>query len=255
MLEDWKQHIEESQYNELVNFVQLTLCGVPLKDQLLIIYGGPSTGKSKLFENIKKIIGEENTDYAPNYAKCKISNELTKKLLVFKCEKSCNITGTIKQIVSRQPMRYKKLYNKEMMVVPTCNVILIISSLDDLDYGLVRRAKLVHLTKVFTSPKPCITSGFKSHNNPFATTNIANSSVTQSSNTTNLFGAIFSKQATPFTFENVSPSTGFGFGNTVGVNSTNITTQEDTKKRPLEPTHDSNETNPNKKQATETNNT
>lgn len=146
MLSSWKSLIEENQFNDLINFVKSSKEGVPLLNQFLIIYGDHSFENRSLCYDIMKIV--ENSSFVLDGHKLE-DERLFNKLIAINVRNNRNlskVSGMIKSIVSRDSVEYK---NKSYLnyLKATCNVVLVADSLDEFDHGLIRRAKLVHVTK------------------------------------------------------------------------------------------------------------
>lgn len=156
MLENWKQYMDENAHLELIKFVQASIDCLVLKDQFLVIYGNCNIDKSNLINEIVNLVGKHNVlqfNFNGSYNFPNPKNLENKKVLLIKNNNISQfdsdkhkLSSYIKNVICVERQIHKKIYGNEIFY--SSNVIVETSSLDGLNGGSYRRAKIIHLKQI-----------------------------------------------------------------------------------------------------------
>jgi hypothetical protein len=153
MLNNWKENFSKEDYEELIKFIELSQKSIPLHSKFLIICGNDNIKKFQLCEDIKETM-EGDLGYLTIDRKNSmndllvISQNIIKKISVYNSENYNNFipNSIIKTILYREKMQYRALY-VDKQIVPVCNIIMTVNSVDSLEPAILSRAIVIHLSK------------------------------------------------------------------------------------------------------------
>ena len=159
MLQNWSAFIDPVEFNNLTDFVNQVKNGNILVNKFCVINGDSCTGKTTLLNDIINEIGQNecvNFHFLTTNQEFE-NNKLEKKLIFFNQtfdqtnDNECQSSAMIKEIISRQKYFSRKILydSKTEPFIPTANIIIISSSLNTIDDGLLKRAIIINLTHKF----------------------------------------------------------------------------------------------------------
>jgi phage/plasmid-associated DNA primase len=154
MLDNWAKYFDPNEFNELTSFVNDCMNGISRHNEFLVFVGSGNNGKTTLLNEIINLIGPANCEYTPSHGSY---FNMDKKMLCISDVDNNDVnkcSAFIKQIVSRNPITYKKPHHQAETHVPVSNIILIGNTIDNFDYGLIKRAKIIHFNHVFNHHDP-----------------------------------------------------------------------------------------------------
>ncbi len=135
---NWKQYLNNIDYEFLMNFVENTKNGIK-HDQMVILLGSGTNGKTTLINQIINYIGPNACQYL---IKKNTNHNGETKLFVKKDDDTVNkYSSIIKEILSNDPYYVNNTNN--------ANIIGAINTLDNIDMGLAKRIKVIHMTHTF----------------------------------------------------------------------------------------------------------
>jgi hypothetical protein len=181
MLSQWKQHIEPSEFEILIDFVNKTKDGQKWGDQKYIyLYGKNQSLKDKLINDICKIVGKDDCKYCkPNPDKpiliknlfkdeeddeddekynqehgdedsmfCESNLYINKKLLIFNKKVLRKSQGFIKNVVGNDKMIY---YAPGVfkIIIPNSNIIIYADKRITMHSAMMRRTVFINLINEF----------------------------------------------------------------------------------------------------------
>jgi ABC-type dipeptide/oligopeptide/nickel transport system ATPase component len=141
-LNRWEQCMDNSTFDDLVQFTTCVKESLPLVNQLLVITGESGSGKTTLLNDITRVVGKQNITHVPGNKL--YGNPNNHKLLV--CSEECGISEAfVKKIVSREPYEYRELYKIKTHSTPTSNIIVVVTNLKQLSKSMLDRSIVINL--------------------------------------------------------------------------------------------------------------
>ena len=163
VLSEWQQYFDPEEFSILREFVYNTANHIPY-NKMLIFVGPGSTGKTTLLRRLFAFIGRQNCLYsALKYKKeedecndeedeeelIRDNNDCTKHLIAYDHDKGKIYDGYIKNILSRQPIVFRPLYQEKQCCIPAANIILVSDDISQLNKTLLMRSNVIHFTHKF----------------------------------------------------------------------------------------------------------